>query len=361
MKPRLALVVVGTVVAFAGLSYAQEGAAEKPAPRAIPAKDQQENTLKVGDKAPPLQIEKWVKGQPITGLERGRTYVVEFWATWCGPCIASIPHLSELQKEYGDRVTIIGVTSKDPSNSLAAVEALVRAKGEGMGYTVAFDDGRKTSEAYLTAAGQHGIPTSFVVDGTGTITYIGHPMWLDIPLDAMAKGKWDLKEGAKAIDAAEAKLNKVSEAQRGGNAAEALKSLEDFEWAYPKAAGVMAEMKYAILIKAGDPRAADAGRKLVDKAIKERNPISLNEVAWSIVDPEGGVKNKDLALALQAASKAAELTGEKDGAMLDTLAWVYFTQGYAAKAAEVEKKAIAATPERAEEFKKSLETFEAKK
>ena len=53
----------------------------------------QESTaaLKVGDNAPAITIADWVKGEPITGLEKGRVYVVEFWATWCGPCRVSIP------------------------------------------------------------------------------------------------------------------------------------------------------------------------------------------------------------------------------------------------------------------------------
>jgi thiol-disulfide isomerase/thioredoxin len=40
-------------------------------------------TLKVGDKAPALVVEKWLKGRPVPRFERGRLYVVEFWATWC--------------------------------------------------------------------------------------------------------------------------------------------------------------------------------------------------------------------------------------------------------------------------------------
>ncbi|MEM1422742.1 MAG: TlpA disulfide reductase family protein, partial [Planctomycetota bacterium] len=65
--------------------------------------------LTVGDPAPALTVGQWLKGEPVDAFENGHVYVVEFWATWCGPCIAGMPHLSEVQKEYGDRVTVIGV------------------------------------------------------------------------------------------------------------------------------------------------------------------------------------------------------------------------------------------------------------
>ncbi|WP_437918099.1 TlpA family protein disulfide reductase [Sphingobacterium sp. LRF_L2] len=53
----------------------------------------------VGDPAPPIRYSKWLKGTPVENYEKGHIYVIECWATWCGPCIAAMPHLSELAKK----------------------------------------------------------------------------------------------------------------------------------------------------------------------------------------------------------------------------------------------------------------------
>ena len=57
----------------------------------------------VGDPAPRLQVDRFVKGAPVKDFKQGQVYVVEFWATWCRPCKESIPHITELQKKYGSK------------------------------------------------------------------------------------------------------------------------------------------------------------------------------------------------------------------------------------------------------------------
>jgi thiol-disulfide isomerase/thioredoxin len=137
-------------------------------------------TLKVGDPAPKLQTGKWAQGEPVTEFQKWKAYIVEFWATWCGPCRASIPHLNDIYTKYKDKgLIVIGQNCWERDDSL--VEPFVKNMGKKMTYRVAFDDKQdsekgKMAETWMAAAGQNGIPTAFLVDTKGLIAWIGHPI-----------------------------------------------------------------------------------------------------------------------------------------------------------------------------------------
>jgi thiol-disulfide isomerase/thioredoxin len=66
----------------------------------------------VGQDAAPLQVDAWVNGAPLTDVDlKGKVVLLDFWAVWCGPCIATFPHLREWQEKYADKgLVIIGLT-----------------------------------------------------------------------------------------------------------------------------------------------------------------------------------------------------------------------------------------------------------
>ncbi|WP_075257929.1 TlpA family protein disulfide reductase [Herbaspirillum camelliae] len=160
------------------------------------------NELLVGDPAPALEIECFLKGKPIQRFERGSVYVIEFWATWCAPCKASIPHLSSLQQHYPE-VCILGIAVgwKDAD----IVEVFVREQGDAISYRIALDRAGNPGERYsrsrlvwCEAAYQQGVPSAFIVDRDGRIAWMGHPQEIDHALSAIVNGDWDLEQEAEA-------------------------------------------------------------------------------------------------------------------------------------------------------------------
>ncbi len=151
--------------------------------------------LTIGDEAPAVDIAHWLKGTEIGEFETGKIYVLEFWATWCGPCRASMPHVSELQEQYKDYdVTVIGVSDEKVQT---VVKFLCKADKEDVlwndkiDYTLATDPDGSTKNAYMKPAAQEGIPTAFIIGKDTRIEWIGHPMGMDDILDQVVRDKWD--------------------------------------------------------------------------------------------------------------------------------------------------------------------------
>ena len=154
-------------------------------------------SLNIGDYAPPLRVSKWIKGAPVQRFEKGHVYVLEFWATWCKPCIAAMPHLSALAYEYKDRVTILGIDIYEKkATTLEKVKDFVNSMGHRMDYSVATEDSNFTVADWLEATGEknNGIPRTFVVNVGGRLAWIGHPKDLDEVLPKIVNNTWDVKE-----------------------------------------------------------------------------------------------------------------------------------------------------------------------
>ncbi|MBE9601391.1 TlpA disulfide reductase family protein [Pedobacter sp. MC2016-24] len=146
----------------------------------------------IGAPAPALYIAKWLKGDSIPTFKKGRIYVVEFWATWCLPCIAGMPHLSELARKYKADVTVIGVSIFERGTTMPVIEKFVADKGDKMDYAVAAEKGTQMAEHWMTAYAERGIPFSFVVDKEGRIAWCGPPKNLDHVLPQIINGNWDI-------------------------------------------------------------------------------------------------------------------------------------------------------------------------
>ncbi len=268
-----------------------------------PSAAQAAATAYLGMDASPLQIREWVQGGPIRPGGQGDTniYVIEFWATWCGPCKRSIPHLSELQTRFRPKgVLFVGVTDEAKDK----VAAFVKEMGVRMNYAVALDDNGKTTAAYMTAFGEVGIPHAFVVGRDQKILWSGHPLaGLDGVLDEVLSGHFDL---------AKAKIGSqfLKEAQR-----------------------------YLTLVATAgaSPEADRLGRKIVSDVSSQ--PQLLMQFAQVILF-DNRIKAKDLKLALEAAQQATAGTARKDAGALQIYAHALAQSGRKEEALAVLKEAL---------------------
>lgn len=245
----------------------------------------------LGDPAAPLAIKEWIKGQPVNVKDGKNVYVVEFWATWCGPCRFTTPHLTALQKKFKARgVVVVGISDEAPQT----VKPFVQAMGTNMDYTIAIDDNLQSNTNYMAAYGAMGIPTAFVVGKDARVLWTGHPlMGLEEALEEILAGKYDIKAA--------------------GRRNEFRNSLQQ----YQQLAGM------------GDPRAADLARKLLPSAGDDVQLLS--ELATTLLTR---TSTPDLALAEETLNKAIKLASEKD-----PRAWSLRAEKYHLLAAKADAKA----------------------
>jgi len=130
--------------------------------------------FKVGDPAPEVNVD-YIQGNSVSiaGNKHGKVHIIEFWATWCAPCKESAPHLSALQKKYGDRgLVVLGISEEDET----VVKPYMAEYGADMAYAVALDPEGRTQKTYLAGYGIAGIPWAFLIDRDGNVAWVGHPM-----------------------------------------------------------------------------------------------------------------------------------------------------------------------------------------
>jgi cytochrome c biogenesis protein CcmG/thiol:disulfide interchange protein DsbE len=119
-----------------------------------------------GKPMPALELADWVNGQVNPADMKGKVVIVDFYATWCGPCMAAIPHNNELLKKYKDQgLVIVGVCTS--SRGQEKMEQTVKDKH--LEYPTARDPQLKSEKAWQV----HYYPTYAMVDRKGIVRVIG--------------------------------------------------------------------------------------------------------------------------------------------------------------------------------------------
>ncbi|MFN5656315.1 MAG: TlpA family protein disulfide reductase [Verrucomicrobiota bacterium] len=323
--------------------------------------------LKIGDPAPATRPETMLQGEAVKDFQKGEVYVFECWASWCGPCIAAIPHLNELHKQMGKKgVVITGVNVWESERDAASAQRakdFLKAQGDKMSYRVALG-GKAFIKDWLEAAEVNGIPHAFVV-AEGKIAWTGHPAQLtaemlgDIltgtPLAAAPPvadkipqrrlSKPTVPAGTAPNDpemaAAQAKLDALSEAMRARDWDAAEKALPAAAGVLPKQEGqeLRDSIEAQIGLARGDPTKFYAQlQKVADEEFDD--PEALNEIAWRLLTMKAFAQKPNLVLAEKCAVQSVKLTKEEHPDKLDTLARLRWLQGKKEEAIRLQIKSV---------------------
>lgn len=288
--------------------------------------------LEVGQKAPSLAKITWMKGAAV---ETGTAVtVVEFWATWCGPCKTSIPHLTELQKKYADKVHIVGISNEDA----ATVKPFIAEMGAKMDYHVGIAD-VVTYASYME--GVDGIPHAFLVDAGGMVVWHGHPSGMDGVLAQVLAGTFDAKKAA-AIAKAEGDLQRLLQG-RAPDIAQALKKIEEI-FALDAVNAQAISVRLAIGKYQEDPQLIR--ETLTRLPVKDLPADLANSLAFArATDPE--LLNRHLDVAMTLVNHALTLEPENAG-FHDTKARLFACLGLTDQAITWQQQAVTKSKNRAD-------------
>jgi thiol-disulfide isomerase/thioredoxin len=121
--------------------------------------------LPKGGAAPLFSLQKFEGGTVNLAELHGHVVMLDFWATWCGPCVAEMPTLHKLAREYESKgVTFVAADQDDPEDAKEAVQKFVTQVQPGLGPYVAMGDPAMTRQYKVRA-----FPTLYVIDGEGRV------------------------------------------------------------------------------------------------------------------------------------------------------------------------------------------------
>jgi len=150
-KRCLSLALTGLFGVLLSLSLAGSALAQLPVIRFV----------RDPDPAPEFKLKEFSGKEVTLDSSRGKVVLLNFWATWCGPCRAEIPELIALQNRYKDRLQIIGlVVDDDDEDEIRKV-----ISSEGINYPVALAD----PETRFAYGGITALPTVFVINADGRV------------------------------------------------------------------------------------------------------------------------------------------------------------------------------------------------
>jgi thiol-disulfide isomerase/thioredoxin len=251
--------------------------------------------IEVGDK-PKLEFKAFGSKYGNVNLAdyKGKIVIVDFWATWCGPCMNEAPHMVETYEKYHPKgLEFIGVSLDEDGASLTNV-----AKEKNFTWPQYFD-GKGWKNALAVEWGVKSIPRTFLIGPDGDVLWTGHPAELDQPLEKAFKQHPPQLVDSKTLADATAALDKAEAAMKDGHYLDAFAAMAKV----PSAA--KADEKTAKRIADVQSGLESAGQKMladVDPVIASGNYVEAAAKLRELTDSLAGTR-----LAAKAGQKLADL------------------------------------------------------
>jgi thiol-disulfide isomerase/thioredoxin len=274
-------------------------AAADPLPPTSPGQDKKDQDQDKGfPDAPPISVE-WVKGGPVDLTKPNHIYVIELWATWCGPCVDGFPHLSALQRAHKGALDVVAISDEDPTQ----VQRFTEHNAAIMDFSVAVSEA--TSIRWGSDFRIDSIPAAFIMRNN-KILWHGHPDSLDPILKAVTAGLWTPDTFTRNLNAESA-----------------------------------AEL-YLSSLMSDAPPVGDVLEKATERLIEDArfSPDVLNMVAWIVLTEAPASARPPLPLLVRMAETADKASDLKNFNIADTLALALFESSQIPAAISTSERAL---------------------
>jgi thiol-disulfide isomerase/thioredoxin len=283
--------------------------------------------LLVGDLVPDVAFSEFLRGDPLWALARKTIYVIEFWASWCAPCVQAIPDLNRLQAKHPE-IVVIGVVAMEKDDK---ARAFVEKKGGEIRYRIALqaatpqpttqghrDSGAMTRD-WLDASYSSGIPVAFLVDRSGRVAWIGGPREVEKRLDELLAGRLDLdavaetyrREMADRFNKERFDLGKAfAAASKTKDKAEFFRLFDEAVAAHPQIEARVASMKLILLLRdgeAGKDATLAYARRMSDSVARNDAQVLMQIGVFLINDRLDGETRPQSASILEYAALGSEI------------------------------------------------------
>ena len=308
-------------------------------------------SLGVGDPMPELSQVEWLTDAKSPAWEKGQAYVIQFWATWCAPCISEFPELSKLQRASEEtNVQVVGVAVMGNEGTTTPREFLSERNDVNYPMAKDMDDWARTT--FLKASGSDNIPMLMLVDGKGRFAWAGllgdnfHDVFASI-----VDGTFDMES---AISADQLRLRGLEIRQAAAQA----ERDEDWErvamlWAQqgeldPERYGwIWVDIYQLFLSHIHDPERANLAVEKFFQGPFGKDPGGLLVLVARVIGGKSEIpeKRKDLDLALRAAKLAASIESNMQASALFKIAELQYVRGNLEEAITALEQGMSLIPE----------------